>query len=268
MLTFVGLGLYDERSVTVEGRDALDTADRVFAETYTSRLVGSDLEELADHYDLDIEERDRAGVERDPEPILDAAAESNVVFCTPGDPMIATTHTDLRLRAAERGIETKVVHGVTADAAIASVTGLQNYRFGRAVTLPFSYAHGGDGVPDSVIEGIEANRERGLHTLVFLDIKAAGSSPVGPDGDEFMTADHAARLLADDWNGETLGVAVGRAGSPEPTVRGGRLSALAEESFGPPLHALVIPGTLHAIEGDALETFADVPADVVEKQRR
>jgi diphthine synthase len=268
MLTFVGLGLYDERSVTVEGRDALDAADRVFAETYTSRLVGSDLEELAAHYDLDVEERDRAGVERDPEPILDAAAESDVVFCTPGDPMIATTHTDLRLRAEERGIETKIVHGVTADAAIASLTGLQNYRFGRAVTLPFPYAHGGDGVPESVIDGIEANRERGLHTLVFLDIKAAGSSPVGPDGDEFMTADHAARLLAADWDGDALGVAVGRAGSPEPTVRGDRLAALGEGSFGPPLHALVIPGTLHAIEGDALEKFADAPTDAVDERRR
>ncbi|TKX76957.1 diphthine synthase, partial [Halorubrum sp. SD626R] len=28
MLTFIGLGLYDERSVTVEGREAIRAADR------------------------------------------------------------------------------------------------------------------------------------------------------------------------------------------------------------------------------------------------
>jgi diphthine synthase len=269
MLTFVGLGLYDERSVTVEGRDALQRADRVFAETYTSRLVGAELTDLEAAYDIDIEERDRPGVEQDPEPILDAAAEEDVVFCTPGDTMIATTHADLRLRAADRGIETRIVHGVTADAAISSLTGLQNYRFGKAVTLPFPYAHGGDGVPDSVIESIEANRERGLHTLVFLDIKAAGSSPAGPDPDEdeFMTADYAAQLLADDWDEDTLAVAVARAGSPDPTVVADRLATLADESFGPPLHALVIPGDLHPIESDALEAFADAPGDVLEAAR-
>jgi len=43
MLTFVGLGLYDERSVTVEGREAIAAADRVVAEFYTSRLAGASL---------------------------------------------------------------------------------------------------------------------------------------------------------------------------------------------------------------------------------
>ena len=263
MLTFVGLGLYDERSVTVAGRDALRAADRVFAETYTSRLVGADLSDVADALGIEIERRSRAGVERDPEPILDAAAESDVVFCTPGDPLIATTHTDLRLRAADRGIDTRVVHGVTAESAVASATGLQNYRFGRAVTLPFPYAHGGEGVPDSVRDRIVANRERGLHTLVFLDIKAAGASPVGPDGDQFMTADRAADLLATHWDPDALGVAVARVGGPEPTLAADRLATLADGAFGPPLHALVVPGELHAVERDALATFADAPDSVL-----
>jgi len=73
MLTFVGLGLYDERSVTVEGREAIADADRAFAEFYTSRLVGADVADLEAYHDTDIEVRDRAGVEQDPEPILDAA---------------------------------------------------------------------------------------------------------------------------------------------------------------------------------------------------
>ncbi|TKX86859.1 diphthine synthase [Halorubrum sp. SS5] len=265
MLTFIGLGLYDERSVTVEGREALRAADRVFAEFYTSRLVGADVADLEAYHGVDVEVRDRAGVEQDPEPILEAAAEGDAAFLTAGDTMISTTHTDLRLRAEERGIDTRVIHGVTAQSAASSLTGLQNYRFGKATTLPFPYAHGGDDVPASVVETIEANRERGLHTVVYLDIKV-GTGPSGPDPDheEYMTADVAAELLAEGWADE-LAVAVARAGSPDAVVAADRLSALADREFGDPLHLLVIPGDLHHVEADALVGLADAPEALVEE---
>ena len=265
MLTFVGLGLYDERSVTVEGRDVLRGADRVFAEFYTSRLAGTTVEALEAHHGVDIEVRDREGVEQDPEPILDAGASGDAVFLTAGDPMISTTHVDLRLRAADRGIETRIVHGTTAEAAAASLSGLQNYRFGKATTLPFPYAHGGEGVPGSVIETIAANRERGLHTLVYLDIKV-GTGPGGPDPDheEYMTADVAAGLLADELDAagvpEAVGVVVARAGSQAPLVAADQLSALADRDFGDPLHLLVVPGDLHLLEHEALVELAGAPA--------
>jgi len=57
MLTFIGLGLYDERSITVEGRDALRAADRVYAEFYTSQLIGTTIDELESYHDLEIEVR-------------------------------------------------------------------------------------------------------------------------------------------------------------------------------------------------------------------
>jgi len=255
MLTFVGLGLYDERSITVEGRDALRSADRAFAEFYTSRLAGVSVADLSTHHGVDIEERDRAGVESDPEPILAAAEAGDVVFLTAGDTMVSTTHVDLRLRAEERGIDTRVVHGVSAQSAASGLTGLQNYRFGKAVTLPFPYAHGGDDVPASVVSSIEANRERGLHTLVYLDIKA--------DREEYMTGDVAADLLATGWADE-LAVVVARAGSPDPVVAADQLSALADRAFGAPLHLLVVPGDLHHLEADALERLAGAPADLLE----
>ena len=254
MLTFVGLGLYDERSVTVEGRDALRSADRVFAEFYTSRLVGTTVDALESHHGVDIEVRDRAGVERDPDPMLDAAETDDVVFLTAGDTMISTTHVDLRLRAHERDIDTRVVHGVTAQSAAAGLTGLQNYRFGKSVTLPFPDSHGGDAVPPSVVESVEANRERGLHTVVYLDIKAAE--------ERYMSADVAAGMLATDW-ANVLAVVVARAGSPVPVVAADRLSALAERDFGGPLHLLVIPGDVHHLEADALRELAGAPTELL-----
>jgi diphthine synthase len=253
MLTFVGLGLWDERSVTVGGRDAIHRADRIFAEFYTSRLMGTTVGDLQAHHDVEIEVRDREGIEQDPGPILAAAETDDVVFCTAGDTMISTTHVDLRLRARERGIETRVVHGTTAETAAASLTGLQNYRFGKATTLPFEFAHGADGIPESVRDTLEDNRERGLHTLVYLDIKR--------EREEYMTADHAAALLAEHYD-DPLAVAVCRAGSPDPRVAADRCSALTEREFGGPLHLLVVPGDLHQVEAEALRELGGAPEEL------
>jgi len=110
-----------------------------------------------------------------------------------------------------------------------------------------------------VIESIEANRTRGLHTLVYLDIKA--------DRDAYMTADAAAELLAEAWT-DTLGVAVARAGSPDPVVAGDSLSTLAEREFGDPLHLLVVPGDLHHVESDALAALGGAPEGVLAPRER
>ncbi len=258
MLTFIGLGLYDERSITVEGRDALRNADRAYAEFYTSRLIGTSIDDLEAYHDTEIEVRDRAGVEQEPDDILAAAETEDVAFLTAGDTMISTTHVDLRLRAHDRGIETRVIHGVTAQTATSSLTGLQNYRFGKATTLPFPYAHGADGLPASVTNTIDDNRADGLHTVVYLDIKADRA-----DREEYMTADVGAELLAEEYP-DLVGVVVARAGSPDPLVEAGTMTELADRSFGDPLHLLVIPGDCHLLEADALVELAGADRDTLD----
>ena len=96
-----------------------------------------------------------------------------------------------------------------------------------------------------------------MHTIVYLDIRA--------DEDEYMRAQTAAELLSESWDGETLGIVVARAGSPDPLVVGGELSTLAKRDFGAPLHLLVIPGELHLLEIEALRELAGVPAEFLEE---
>jgi len=270
MLTFVGLGLYDERSVTVAGREALRAADRVFAEFYTARLTGTTVDGLEAHHGVEVTVRDRDGVESDPGPVLDAATAGDAAFLTAGDPMVSTTHVDLRLRAHDRGIDTRVVHGTSAATAAASLTGLQNYRFGKATTLPFPWAHGAsEPVPPSVVRTVRENRDRGLHTLVYLDIEVEDGRigrELGTDerGDErFLTADRAVALLEEPLD-DPLAVAVCRAGGPDPVVAADRCSALAGRSFGPPLHLLVVPGELHRVEREAMTDLAGAPPAALE----
>ena len=253
MLTFVGLGLYDEDSVTLQGKQAIESADTAFAEFYTSRLVGTTVETLEERYDIAIDVRNRAGVEQRPEPILDAAETGDAVFLTAGDTMVSTTHVDLRLRAHDRGIETRVIHGTTAQTAASSLTGLQNYRFGKATTLPFEETHGG--VPASVVRTIEANQSSDLHTLVYLDIHA--------EDERYMRGDTAAELLSEQLS-DQLGVVVAQAGSENPVVRADWLSTLADERFGDPLHLLVLPAETHRLEAEALVGLAGAPEEIIE----
>ena len=54
MLSFVGLGLYDEKDVSVKGLETIRDADLIYAEFYTSRLVGVSPERLAEFYGKEV----------------------------------------------------------------------------------------------------------------------------------------------------------------------------------------------------------------------
>ena len=76
----------------------------------------------------------------------------------------ATTHTDLILRAVELGIQYRVIHNASIMNAI-GCCGLQLYHFGETVSIPFWNE---TWKPDSFLDKIEANLQRGLHTLCLL----------------------------------------------------------------------------------------------------
>ncbi|HEY9245901.1 MAG TPA: diphthine synthase, partial [Candidatus Methanoperedens sp.] len=170
MLTFVGLGLYDEKDITIKGLEAVKKADAVYAEFYTSHLVGTTIGKIEECFGRKITVLDREEVEQNPE-WLSLAKEKNVVFLTGGDAMVATTHIDLRLRATDMGIQTAIIHAPSITSAVSGLTGLQNYKFGKSTTIPFPYVR-----DDKIIisqapyDTIKLNRKNDLHTLVFLDI--------------------------------------------------------------------------------------------------
>jgi diphthine synthase len=251
-LAFVGLGLHDEDGISVRGLKEIAAADIVLAESYTSTLSEGSLDRLARTTGKRIELLDRTAVE-DGKRIMVAARDRRVVLLVAGDPMTATTHVDLRLRAHSESIETAVIQGASALTAVPGLLGLQHYKFGRTTTLPFpqeGYS------PTSPYEVIAENLSRGLHTLVLLDIDA--------DNSRYMTAGEGLHLLLDMerrvgkgvLSEDTLICAVARAGSADCVARAGKLRELLGIDFGPPLHTLVVPGKLHFMEEEALEAFA------------
>ncbi len=257
MLVFIGLGLQGE-GISLRGLHEVQEADAVYAELYTSLVPGLDVKKIERQIGRPVKVVGREVIEQRPDEILDAAKSGKVAFLVPGDPMVATTHVDLRLRAAKAGIETKLVHAASIASAAAGLAGLQSYKFGRSATVPFP-----DNPSQTPYQVLAENRERGLHTLLLLDLRA--------EKNRAMTANEAieimlgleSKLQKKVFTPDTLAVVVARAGSADAIVRANKASNLRGFNFGPPPHVLIVPGKLHFMEAEALKVFAGAPADVV-----
>ncbi|NPA47732.1 MAG: diphthine synthase [Thermococci archaeon] len=260
-LYFVGLGLYDEMDVTLKGLETIKKCDKVFAEFYTSLMAGTNLERIEGLVGKRIVRLGREDVEMNFERIvLPEAKERDIAFLTAGDPMVATTHADLRIRAKRAGVRSYVIHAPSIYSAVA-VTGLQIYKFGKSATVAYPEKNW---FPTSHYDVIRENGERGLHTLLFLDVKA--------EQNRYMTANEAMEILlkveedkkAGAFTPETLVVVLARAGSLEPTIRAGYVGEMIDEDFGRQPHVLIVPGRLHIVEAEYLVEFAGAPEEILE----
>lgn len=258
-LIFVGLGLSGIDGMTIKALNALKTCDRIYAEFYTSTLIGASVEALEQEIGKKITVVYRQQVEEGDE-IIAAAKTMRVAFMCPGDTMLATTHVDLRLQAVQEGIPVRMFNGVSIFGACPTALGLQPYKFGRTVTLPFlerGYQ------PKSPYDHIMENKQRGLHTMILLDIRA--------DELRYMTAQEAIDWLLkgeEKWGeglitDKTLLCVVSHAGAPDEKVTAGYPQDLLKKDLGSPLMTVVLPGDLHFMEAYALVEFAGAPKEII-----
>lgn len=267
VLYMIGLGLGDENDITVKGLNIVKTADVVFLEAYTS-ILGVDKERLEQTYGKPITVADRDMVEQHAEDLfLDPAVDKIVAVLVVGDPVCATTHTDLWLRARQRKIDVHVVHNASIMGA-AGACGLQLYNFGQTVSIPFFEENWR---PTSFYPKIKYNRRGGMHTLCLLDIKVKepdfgammkGKTRYLPP--RFMSVNTAAEQLleAEERHAEkaydgskTLCVGLARMGQETQCIKAGTLQELQQAEFGGPLHSLIICGHLHDLELEVLKEY-------------
>ncbi|HYC11440.1 MAG TPA: diphthine synthase [Nitrososphaerales archaeon] len=245
-LTFVGLGL-GTRGVSLEGLEELKAADIAYLEYYTTPYeptLPADLEKLTGRR---ITVVDRGFVENGRE-ILKEAREKRVALAVPGDPMVATTHAELRTRATMEGTETRVVHAATIGTAAASASGLHFYKFSRTVTI----TRGAVGKLSQVYQILHENLLQGAHTLLLLEHDVESGEGVGP-------SEAAAGLLAAEENfklgvvgEETFSLVLSRVGRRDQALRAAELGELRGADLGAPPHCVVIPGKLHFTEVDSI----------------
>ena len=174
-LKLIGIGPGDLGLMTVDAIEAAAGSDHRFLEGYTATLP-IEQEELLESRIGPWTRLMRPDIEM-PEELLRLARSSVVALLVVGDPMQATTHVDLLLRAKDAGLNTEMIPGISATTLAVTLSGLQSYRFGRQVTLPFPY---GNYLPVSPLKYILDNKSRNLHTLVLLDLDPTGLGVASP----------------------------------------------------------------------------------------
>ncbi len=248
-LYLIGLGLYDEKDISLKGLETAKKCDEVFMEEYTSKL-GVSIDKIGEMIGKKIVLLSRKDVEQT-DKILKEAKQKNVAFLVGGDPLTATTHIDLIMQAKQKGIDTKVIHSSSIYTAVCE-SGLFIYKFGKSCSIPFPTK---DYNPISFYDTIAENLKMGLHTLVFLDIHQ--------DENKFMTINEGLnRLLEvahqrkDEINENTFAVGFARMGSENQIIKFGKIKDLINFDFGKPQHIIVIPGKLHFVEEEALRQMS------------
>ncbi len=255
-LVFIGLGLNDEKGISVKGLEETKSADSVFMELYTSLMPDFNLQRFEALCDKKIKLISRHELEEENGAvILEAAKKGKVAFLVPGDPFIATTHVTLRVDAEKNGIKTRIIHGTSIISAIVSLSGLHNYKFGKTVTVPFP-----ENFSETPYNVIAQNKQLWLHTLCLLDLKAIEKQFLGINQAIAMLLEMEKKKKQNVITLDTPAVGIARAGSDRPTLKADFLKDLGSFDFGEPPYSLIFPGELHFMEVDSLIAFAGAPA--------
>ncbi|MBI5392712.1 diphthine synthase [Candidatus Woesearchaeota archaeon] len=249
VLTIVGLGLGNEKDITVKGLEAVKKADVVYLESYTSLLQCSQLD-LEKFYGRKIVLAKRIDVEQEQNKIIEEAKKKNVALLVVGDPMSATTHIDILLRAKKEKIECIVIHNTSILTAI-GIVGLQLYKFGKTTSIPFPQDNF---KPETCYDVLKINKKNGMHTLFLLDLK--------PEENKYMTVNQALEYLLEIEqkkkqkviNEKTLAIGCARIGS-DNLIKVGTVKELLSVDFGKALHCLIIPAKMHFMEEEALKMW-------------
>lgn len=242
MLYLIGIGLNKE-SISIEGLEAIKKSSEVYLDNYTSKL-NCDKKELEKLYNKNIILANREFVESDK--ILEIAKGKNIALLIIGDVFSATTHISLFLEAKKRNIEVKVIHGSSVLTAI-GITGLQLYKFGRTASLAFKEK----GSTKEVYEIIKENFDRGLHTLILLDLE--------PKENKFMKISEAINILLENkgkyFNENTLCVGCTSLGNNNFEVKFGKAKELLKYKFSKIPQCLIVLGNLHFMEEESLKLW-------------
>ena len=260
---FIGLGLYDELGMSLRGQAEARSCDFLFAELYTNAMPALNLKNLAAVAGNEVTVLSRKEVEENPEELIFSKATAGKVgFLVPGDPMVATTHVDLRLRAHKAGIRTRIVHAGSVGSAISGVSGLQSYKFGRSFTMPVSSK---EDFPESIYLGIKNNLGLGLHSLLHLEVDVEGRRHISIPEALKVLLSYSERKHEDAITKKTLVLGAARLEAPDMLVKAGTVEELVRWNFGDPPFVMVIPGRLHFVEVEALHLLCGAPGELMSR---
>lgn len=248
-LYLIGIGLSTEKDITVQGLEFVRNSDLIYLENYTSVLQCSK-EQLENYYGKKILLADRERSEQGMEKIIEEARKKKVSYLVIGDPFSATTHIEIFRLAQEKKVKVKVINNASIITAV-GITGLQLYKFGKIISIPFLEEHPQLETP---YQAIKENEK--LHTLCLLDLKPAEG--------KFIQIKEALEILETIEqrkkekiiHPDLVVIGCARLGSDDFVIKVGKLKDVKNYNFGQPPYCLIIPGKLHFLEEEMLKIWS------------
>ena len=259
------MGINGYKGISIHALDILKKCDIVYFERFTSPLYDDDLINLNSLIDgrRRIIPAERWLVE-DGKQILEQSKSGNVALITYGDPLVATTLSELEVRARKNSIDVDIIHSASGITSLIGESGLHIYKFGRAVTM-MSEPQSAISVYNTVFDNLLS----GNHTLILTEYNN--------NDNEFFFLDpkEVFKILIDIENDlkykvfseETFVIVASRIGTLERKIVSGKIKSMTRMSFETGPHSIIIPGSLHFTELDAIRILTlnvDEPIDNAE----
>ncbi len=251
MLYLIGLGLRNEKSLSLHALDVLKSSERIFLEGYTSKQVDFNLDSLKELIGKNIEIVGRDFVENT-ENIIALAKSKDVALLIAGDPMVATTHIELVLDAYNSNVKVEIINNASVINAVANI-GLEIYKFGKITSIPFTTE---SFMPETPYNIIADNLSIQAHTLCLLDLRLEES--------RFMSFKEALNYLLSlekkikkgIISEDSLVVVCAGLGSEKERIIFGKVKDVLQQDLDVFPQCLIIPSKLHFIEEEALKRFS------------
>jgi diphthine synthase len=174
MLFLIGLGL-GSKDLSVRAMEEIRKPGLVFLETYTAFITKDYLRFLKREASGEIVQIERQDLEDRVNEMVARSKNRRVEILVPGDPLIATTHSIILNEAKKQGVKYEVIHSTSVFSVAIGESGLDVYKFGPTVTVPFWFENY---KPTSFLKALERNVKNEEHTLLLLDIDQKNRKPM------------------------------------------------------------------------------------------
>ncbi|MGC9309272.1 MAG: diphthine synthase [Candidatus Nanoarchaeia archaeon] len=233
----IGLGL-DVRSISLEALETIKNCQEIYLENYTTDFPYH-IKEIEGIINKTIKPLNREDVES--EKLIEQSKDRDIALLVYGNPLAATTHIQLIIKARKEKINYKVIHAESILTSI-SETGLQLYKFGKTASMPkFEENY----KPDSFLDIILQNEKIKAHTLLLTDIS--------------LSCKKALKQLQETCKKRNVSIdkliICSRIGTKDSKIYYDTPEQLSKQEIKFPF-CIIIPSELHFIEKEALEILA------------
>lgn len=264
MLWLIGIGINGYEGVSIHTLDILKTCDIIYVDRFTGVLTDEELQglnNLITKCDGNIIVPVQRWFVEDGREILNESKNKNIALLTYGDPLIATTLTELYVRAVKRSIKVNIIHAASGITSLIGEAGLHLYKFGKTVTMMLEFKSS-----ISVYNTIFDNLLVGNHTLILTEYNN------NQDKLFFLDPRYVFRSLLEVeeelkygiFSEEVFVIVASRIGIEQQKIVSGKVKSLMNTDFGIGPHSIIVTGSLHFTEQEALTTLTynvDEPLD-------